>query len=170
MVGTELGDEGFEDFADDADDFAARLREAADEIETGEHIDVRMGEAVEELADDMRRRAPVDTGELKESIRIEPQHDNGEYAIVVDAPHGVHQEYGTMPHPIPKETDVGTTTLHFMWPGGGADGGDVEVFAARVDHPGHLAQPFVRPAIDENDDDVAEAIHDAIEEVIERTL
>lgn len=166
MVGTDLGEDDYEEFAADLDDFADRLRTAANEIETGEVVDEGMEDAVAEIANDIRKRAPVDTGELKESIHVEPQGD-GEYLIIVGADHAVYQEYGTGPHII-RPTD--SEALHFTWPGGGPEGEDVEVFAAKVEHPGHDAQPFVRPSLDENDNELATAILDAIEDAIDREL
>lgn len=92
-------------------------------------------EVVEEIADDARRYAPVDTGALRESIQVE--HDApGRSRIAAYADYAAEVEYGTRPHVIEPDTKEA-----LAWPG--MVGGPY----ARVNHPGTEAQPFLRPAV-----------------------
>ena len=53
------------------------------------------------LRAEARLRAPKDTGELKESIRLEPVRRGKnvkKWKLVVDAPHALFQEVGFTPH------------------------------------------------------------------------
>lgn len=49
----------------------------------------------EEAVSDAKRRAPVDTGELRDSIGYELGEDGLTAELTVDADHGVFQELGT---------------------------------------------------------------------------
>lgn len=88
----------------------------------------------EEIADDARKRCPIDTGELRESIHTAyPGKHRG--WVLVGTDHWAPTEYGSKPHVIEvrrkrvlanKETG--------------------EVFGRKVRHPGTPEQPFMRPA------------------------
>ena len=87
-----------------------------------------------DIAQDARRRVPVDTGELKSTIRtgaVSPQH----WRVWVGTEHWAPTEYGSAPHII-RSTGP--------WPLRNRETG--EVFGPVVHHPGTPAQPFMRPA------------------------
>lgn len=58
----------------------------------------RTADKVAELA---RQLAPVDTGELRNSIHVEQNERPGFYDIVASAPHAVYVEFGT--HKAPAQ-------------------------------------------------------------------
>lgn len=97
----------------------ARLREA---------IRPRMEMLAAEIEADIRRNAPVDSGELVRSIRRRGT------VITIDAPHWHFVEYGTRPHIIRPRVKRA-----LWWPG-------ADHPVKRVYHPGTRAQPFIRPA------------------------
>lgn len=76
-------------------------------FEPSEKIQGSMKDFCEELADDVRRRAPKDTGELEESVEIQTpgrfnrfkEAKNKYWAVVVNSDHAAAQEYGT--HEMP---------------------------------------------------------------------
>lgn len=87
----------------------------------------------DDIAADAREHCPVDTGELKASIRTE--HGQGYGRVWVGTDHWRYVEYGTAPHIItPRDKQA------LFWPG-------AQHPVARVHHPGTPAQPFMRPAI-----------------------
>jgi len=85
-----------------------------------------------DLTNLMVRRAPVDTGGLKNSIRFEVK-ENGdiEFYMMDYAP---HVEYGTEPHKIRVKNKKVLS-----------DG--KRIFGTEVNHPGTTAQPFIRPSL-----------------------
>ena len=95
-----------------------------------------------EIVQKAKEKAPVDTGELKDSITHEVTGTS--LTITVGAAHGLYQEFGTasrgefpgQPYEIkPKKGKY----LKFKV-------GDKTVFAKKVKHPGVAPQPFLRPA------------------------
>jgi hypothetical protein len=88
---------------------------------------------------DMQAIVPVDTGNLKMSIKVVVL-GRGKLEIGPDtlmAPYAWDVEYGTKPHVI--EAKPGKV-LRFQV-------GDRTVYTRRVNHPGTRAQPYVRPVI-----------------------
>lgn len=84
----------------------------------------------EEIAEDARGMAGVDTGAMRASIHAEPPG-----RVVVGTDHWQFVEYGTRPHVIePDEAGA------LAWPGGPHP-------AMRVEHPGTPERPFMRPAL-----------------------
>lgn len=72
---------------------------------------LRFMEAVEK---DAKKFAPVDTGELKESIRLAPVRKGKNvkiWKIVVDAPHALFQETGFTPHFFFADETVNSSKL-----------------------------------------------------------
>jgi HK97 gp10 family phage protein len=103
------------------------------------HVADLSDEAVRQLtqavARDMRRRAPVDTGELEKSIKVRrPRKGIG--AIVIGTDHWAATEYGSAPHIIRAK---GPYSLRNKETG--------QFFGRVVHHPGTPAQPFIRPAL-----------------------
>jgi hypothetical protein len=87
-----------------------------------------------DIAQDARRRVPVDTGELRSSIRtgeVSATH----WRVWVGTEHWAPTEYGSAPHVIRAH---GPYSLHNAETG--------EYFGPVVHHPGTPAQPFMRPA------------------------
>jgi hypothetical protein len=90
--------------------------------------------AVDDIADDARRRCPVDTGELVESIdghMVGPRHGR----VSVGTDHWHPTEYGSGPHLI-RVRDAKVL----------ANRETGEFFGTVVHHPGTPEQPFMRPA------------------------
>lgn len=84
------------------------------------------------IANDMRRRCPVDTGRLLNSIRVDGKKirvGGGTVDYVLDV------EYGTPPHAIDP-----TTKKALFWPGAAHP-------VRHVQHPGSAPEPFIRPAL-----------------------
>lgn len=81
-----------------------------------------------EVEQDIKRNAPVDSGELVRSVR---RRGN---IITISAPHWHYVEYGTRPHIIRPRTKRA-----LWWP-------DAHHPVKMVHHPGTQAQPFIRPA------------------------
>lgn len=67
-----------------------------------ERLRARWHEAAREAAEFVARRArelcPVDTGELRGSIVVEPSMGGAVWNILVKAPHAKHVEFGTTHH------------------------------------------------------------------------
>lgn len=104
------------------------------ELKLERHVATFMDRLADDIADDARRFAPVDTGHLKSSIRVHTIgptsrriHAHAEYAAWV--------ELGTRPHIIRPNSKK---ALH--WPGARHP---VKI----VHHPGTRAQPYLRPAL-----------------------
>jgi hypothetical protein len=76
--------------------------------------------ALDDMAADAKRLAPVDTGELVLSVHAD--HAAGQ--LVADADHAAAVEMGARPHDIPNAFGRGFT----------------------AQHPGTKAQPYLRPA------------------------
>lgn len=93
-----------------------------------EAIRPSMENVAREIEADIRRNAPVDTGELVRSIR---RHGT---TITIEAEHWHFVEYGTRPHIIRPRSKRA-----LWWPS--ADHPVKQVY-----HPGTKAQPFIRPA------------------------
>lgn len=108
----------------------------------------RRAEAIgEDMAAVMRERVPVDTGALRDSIRVEPDPDNNGAVVKAGGtpetqrPSGrkghvfdqaLMVEYGTAPHQ--NATNAGRRQ---------------RARAARSTHPGTPAQPFFNPVVNE---------------------
>lgn len=58
-------------------------------------IDRGVQRAAGKIADLAQQLAPVDTGELRDSIHVEEDPQPGFYRIVASAPHAVYVEFGT---------------------------------------------------------------------------
>lgn len=109
----------------------------------------------DEIAEEMRREAPVDTGRLRDAIRVK-REGNG----VVIGPEGVdyavYVQYGTPPHEIrPKNAKA----LRFQINGRTA-------FATVVHHPGTEPNPFATRAAQAFLDRLGEKVADRGVELI----
>lgn len=99
--------------------FFIRLREA---------IRPTMELVAEDIAQDIRRNAPVDSGEMVRSVRRVGTD------ILIGTDHWHFVEYGTQPHIIRPRVKRA-----LWWPG-------ADHPVKKVYHPGTRAQPFIRPA------------------------
>jgi len=90
---------------------------------------------VREVAADARRLVPVDTGELRGSIR-EAWSGGTVGRVYVGTDHWAPTEYGSRAHRIES---------HGPWPLRNKETG--QVFGRVVNHPGTPEQPFMRPAL-----------------------
>lgn len=136
----------------------------ADSLENFERV---LGDELEAAAEDIalrieadaKRKAPVDSGRLQGSIASEAERVS---EAVVRAVIGSNVEYapfvemGTDPHPITGDP--------LAWEGGG---GEMQ-FATEVQHPGTPAQPFLRPAVEQNRSYVRERVAEAVENAAEK--
>lgn len=96
--------------------------------------------------DEAKLRVPVQSGKLRDSLRISTRVLQGKVMATVTAGGGRSAvfyahfvEHGTAPHVIIA--------------GGGTKAGKVlaagaRILGAKVDHPGAVAKPFMRPAFD----------------------
>ena len=83
----------------------------------------------------------VDTGNLKNSIGVDPVDDWMGFEAGPTANYGADVEYGTEPHEIrPRDAKA----LHWV------DSEGQDMFRRRVWHPGTAPQPYMRPAFDKS--------------------
>jgi len=96
---------------------------------------------MEELA---KMKAPVDTGNLKNRIHLEPmQLGAREYILSDGVEYGVYVEYGTKPHHVPISPLL-------EWAGRViGDKNAAYAIRANISKFGTPAQPFFRPALHE---------------------
>jgi HK97 gp10 family phage protein len=143
------GADGFEDFANEIEDLRDDLERAIDRgVE-------RTAIQVERSA---KQNAPVDTGNLRASLRFR-QRALGSYAVGTNVEYAPDVEFGTEPHVIEPDTKE---ALKFE-----TEDGET-VFASRVEHPGTPAQPYLRPALQEHESDIADNIQEEIERLVDR--
>jgi hypothetical protein len=105
----------------------------------GRSLDDVMLFVANSMVADMQSIVPVDTGNLKSSIKVVVM-SRGKIEIGPDtlmAPYAWDVEYGTKPHVI--EAKPGKV-LRFQV-------GERIVYTRRVNHPGTRAQPYVRPVV-----------------------
>lgn len=101
-----------------------------------------------------KRRAPVDTGRLRNSITFELAPDGLSATIGTNVEYAPAVEFGSKPHVIrPRNKRV----LRFKV-------GGKFVFARAVNHPGGPAQPFLFPAFEEERPMFRRRLEDAIEQ------
>lgn len=148
--------DGFDELADDLERFA----EAVDDAET--QIESTLDGAVEKTSLQVlrgaRQRVPIDTGNLRNSIlnrRVAPM----KYSVGTNVEYAPYVERGTSPHIIRPDGDA----LVF-------ESGGETVFAARVEHPGTEPQPYLRPALLDAQDDLADNIEAAIQELLDEAF
>lgn len=94
-----------------------------------------VGDVTDEVESDCNRRVPVDTGELRASIRSVHVHQTGQVWVGTD--HWGPTEYGSRPHIIRAHGDYALANR------------ETGFYAASglVHHPGTPEQAFMRPSI-----------------------
>lgn len=148
---------GFAEFADDAEEMADALDEAADALE--DELDTALEETAERISQDAQRRAPVDTGDLQQSIHTD-RTGPLTHRVVASADHARPVEYGTAPHPItPNDAEA----LRFVIDG-------EVIYSSHVDHPGTSKQPYLRPALESNRSTLRQTIRRAIRRALRDAL
>jgi HK97 gp10 family phage protein len=146
---------------------AENLNRAAAEADTS--VERVMLHIAEMIAEEMKRLAPVDTGKLRDSIRIKTMPgrieigpDGVDYAVYLEFGTGSRGEFPTGPYEIhPKKPD-GVLVFQIN---------DKTVHARMVIHPGIAPHPFARPALqkwlDQLGEDVAKV---GVEMIVGRPL
>ncbi len=137
------GIEGLEELAERVSGLSRTVRGAAGSV---------AGQLARLFAEEARRRAPVRTGRLRDSIILR-RAGEAEYVVEATAPYAGYVEYGSRPHTIEPRR---ARALRI------AAEGEV-VFARRVRHPGSAPRPFWRPALERVE---AEARRVLAEEVV----
>lgn len=107
-----------------------------------------MDKAAEDVKMKMRELAPVDTGNLRDSIAVVKTGSDRWQIGPVNVPYAAAQEYGAKPHLI-----IASPGKVLVFPMG-----DKMVFATSVKHPGNKAQPYIRPAGDWARENLSERI------------
>lgn len=145
--------DGFSDFVEELKDLSEGLRDVADEI--GSAVGGGTEQTAQDVRDTARRKAPVESGELKRKIAVQ-EADDGTYTVVARADHAAHVEYGTQPHLITPDTKE---VLKFQ-------SGTDTVYTAFANHPGTEAQPFLRPALKQHQSSLTRNITSEIKKLI----
>lgn len=159
---------GFEDFADDLNDFADSLDKIKGEIPKA--INEGMGVTAQAMTDEMRDMVPVDDGDLKSTIRVDNPElmewtikvggkNDVDYAYAIEFGSGVHGS-GNGEYTI---TPNGNYPLHFT-----VDGH--EIYTHEVTHPGVPEQPFFRPGYRKHKDELKSNVMNEVEKVFDRHL
>jgi HK97 gp10 family phage protein len=132
------------------------------------------------IRDEARLRAPRTTGALAKSIRSGSARRNadGSFSITV-GPRGrqgflgLFHEFGVRPHYIARTgKGEGRVAIRNAKEGRGTvKGGTMKIgddfVSGIISHPGHRAQPFLRPALDIKADEAVQAFAQRIREYIE---
>ncbi len=140
--------------------------------DSGVIVEKALFAAANVVLDDAKARVPVKTGRLRDSgyattvrfnnyvpdpKRIKKIRPRPGTAVVAFSSKKAHLlEYGTGPHVIPKKGKRKNQKVLKIGDG----------FAKTVYHPGSRAFPFLRPALDENKDEVIRVMEDEIQKGI----
>lgn len=133
------------------------------------------------VRDEARLRAPKNTGAMAKSIKTGSarQNQDGTFSVSIrlEGPHaylGQFHEFGVAPHLIAstgkgegrvavRKASEGTGTVQ---KGVMKIGNDF--VSGIISHPGHRAQPFLRPALDARADDAVKAFAGKIRDFLEK--
>jgi HK97 gp10 family phage protein len=137
-------------------EFADEIADLRDDLESA--IDAGVEKTAAQVERSAKQNAPVDTGSLRASLRFR-QLALGTYAVGTNVEYAPDVEFGTEPHTITPDTKE---ALKFE----GEDGSPV--FASKVNHPGTPAQPYLRPALQAHESDLADNIEAEIERLADR--
>ena len=121
-----------------------------------------------EIAKNAKKRAPVDTGELRNSIKVDARADGDDIigAVTVGAEHGAYVEFGTGPMGEYMENGFGpmapvnVTHRTKGWVYTNPKTGE------RVFTLGNFARPFLYPAFLESREKAEELVAQALREVL----
>jgi len=144
----------------------AELKKALDQLPAKVEANImrgamRAGSKV--MAEKAKEQVPVDSGDLRNSIRVTTRSRRGQVTATVRAgdkkAYYAHMvEFGTAAHLIPKPSRKKRLKQVVL-----AFGGSVK---SEVQHPGTRPQPFMRPAFDKN----TPAALDAFAEYVRKRL
>jgi len=122
------------------------------------------------VRDEARLRAPKQTGKMARAIKTGSarQNPDGTFSISIrlDGPHsflGLFHEFGVSPHLIARTgKGEGRVAVRKAKDGKGTINGGVmkigdDFVSGIITHPGHAAQPFMRPALDAKADEAVQA-------------
>lgn len=138
------------------DEFADEIEDLRDDLTDG--IDSGVATTAAQVERSAKQRVPVDTGNLRASLRFR-RRAPATYAVGTNVQYAPDVEFGADPHVItPNQAEA----LRFE------DANGEPVFAARVEHPGTPAQPFLRPALREHESDLTENIEAEIQRLVDR--
>ncbi|GGM64315.1 HK97 gp10 family phage protein [Halarchaeum rubridurum] len=140
---------GFEDLAEEFSELAQEFEAVADRFDSA--VDTGVRDTTLQIEATAKENVSVDSGTLRSSL-AHLRAGQADYRVGTNVPYAEDVEKGTSPHVItPDDADA----LHFTVNG-------QEVFAARVEHPGTPAQPYLGPALHEHEDALVENIQDEI--------
>lgn len=132
------------------------------------------------IRDEAKMRAPRESGVLARGIKTGSprKNEDGTFSVSVrltgeDAYIGVFMEYGVAPHLIARKGGRrGRAGLSAAASQGEKVGGVLKIgdryVTGMISHPGHVARPFLRPALDIRADDAVKAFADRIRSFIEQ--
>ncbi len=143
---------GWEEFLEDADDFADAFDEIADDVD--KRIDSSVRDVALSVESDAKSMAPEESGELRADIQTTKLADSL-YSVGTTKEYAPSMEYGSQPHPI---TPNGPYPLSFWWERRG-----VWFTGYKVNHPGTPSHPFLRPSLAPHRDDLIYRIRTAIQ-------
>lgn len=160
-------------------DIAAALTALGKRIET-QAVRSGLTAAAAVIRDEARVRAPKQTGKMAKSIKSGSprRHQDGTFSVSVrlvgdHAFLGFFHEYGVAPHLIARTSGgEGRVALRKAFDGKGTIKarpmkiGDRYV-SGILQHPGHAAHPFLRPALDAKADEAVSAFRNKIVAVVE---
>lgn len=136
--------------------------------------------AAKPIRDDARARARKSSGKMARSIKTGSprQNQDGSFSVTISlkGPHaflGTFHEYGVRPHYIAR-TGKGEGRVAIRKAKAGEGTVDAQVMkigddfvSGIISHPGHMASPFLRPALDTRADEAVKAFADRIRAYIE---
>jgi len=142
----------FEITVDGLDDIAAELNARLADILPAAAIGV--GKVAKDVEKDARKLAAVDTGEMREKIQAQPpviKGDAVEADVVAGARHSLYVEYGTGIRGADSSLPEGMPPATY-----------------RPDWNGQTAQPFMYPAMKQNEQKAKATIADEIRKAVEK--
>lgn len=150
--------EGLEELADDLEQFA----DDVEDVET--QIEATLDQAVEKTSLRVERKAkqnvPIDTGTLRNSLK-QRQVGTAEYAVGTNVGYGKYVEFGTSGYTVTPNDDDGVLVFQ---------AGGETVFTKRAEIPPRDPNPYLRPAVLNSEDDLANDIREAIRDLFAEVL
>lgn len=145
---------GFDAFAEDCEDLADSFEQAAESVD--DELDTALEATSTAVLTSAQRRAPVDTGELRDS----GEHDRRgplSHWVLFTADHALPVEYGTAPYVIaPDDAEA----LRFEING-------ETVYATEVNHPGIQEHAYLRKSLESNRSTLRRNIREAIRRIFQ---
>ena len=136
--------------------------------------------AARPVRDEARNLAPKSSGAMARAIRTGSprQNQDGTFSVSISlkGPHsflGLFHEYGVSPHLIASTgSGEGRVAVRKAAQGKGKVGAKVmkigdDFVSGIIQHPGHRAHPFMRPALDAKADEAVRAFADRVRSYIE---